>query len=198
MLKDMTGSNNYFPVWNFLWSWRNLSISNYKFACHFKLATSTVQKRVATINCYLTFCCWIQHKSFSSIVMANMLLMSYFETVNSRNTVTVKQITIFILNNNPSLIRPPNPHLLWEKRCFLRKRWPNVGEWHYLWVRGGRYCNDIKLWSSGHFDQLASYKFVWQSDHSPSVCTVNFLNVRTPKKFVVITLKFELCSSTIE
>ena len=28
--------------------------------------------------------------------------------------------------------------------------------------------------------------------------TVNFLNIRTPKKFIVITLKFELCISTIE
>ena len=28
--------------------------------------------------------------------------------------------------------------------------------------------------------------------------TVNFLNIRTPKKFVVIALKFELCGSTIE
>ena len=28
--------------------------------------------------------------------------------------------------------------------------------------------------------------------------TVNFLNIWTPKKFVVITLKFELCGSTIE
>ena len=28
--------------------------------------------------------------------------------------------------------------------------------------------------------------------------TVNFLNIRTPKKLVVITLKFELCGSTIE
>ena len=28
--------------------------------------------------------------------------------------------------------------------------------------------------------------------------TVNFLNIRTPKKFVVITLKFELCGSAIE
>ena len=27
---------------------------------------------------------------------------------------------------------------------------------------------------------------------------VNFLNIRTPKKFVLITLKFELCGSTIE
>ena len=30
------------------------------------------------------------------------------------------------------------------------------------------------------------------------VVTVNFLNIRTPKIFVVITLKFELCGSTIE
>ena len=28
--------------------------------------------------------------------------------------------------------------------------------------------------------------------------TVNFLNIRTPQKFVVITLKFELCGSIIE
>ena len=28
--------------------------------------------------------------------------------------------------------------------------------------------------------------------------TVIFLNIRTPKKFVVINLKFELCGSTIE
>ena len=28
--------------------------------------------------------------------------------------------------------------------------------------------------------------------------TVDFLNIRTPEKFVVITLKFELCGSTIE
>ena len=28
--------------------------------------------------------------------------------------------------------------------------------------------------------------------------TLNFLNIRTPKKFVVITLKFELCGFTIE
>ena len=27
--------------------------------------------------------------------------------------------------------------------------------------------------------------------------TVNFLNIQTPKKFVVITLKFEVCGSTI-
>ena len=32
--------------------------------------------------------------------------------------------------------------------------------------------------------------------HFHSVGTVNFLNIRTPKKFVVITLKFELCGST--
>ena len=31
-----------------------------------------------------------------------------------------------------------------------------------------------------------------------TVITVNFLNIRTPQKFVVITLKFELCGSTIE
>ena len=30
------------------------------------------------------------------------------------------------------------------------------------------------------------------------VCTINFLNIRTPKTFVVIALKFKLCGSTIE
>ena len=33
---------------------------------------------------------------------------------------------------------------------------------------------------------------------SRRVITVNFLNIRTPKKFIVIILKFELCGSTIE
>ena len=28
--------------------------------------------------------------------------------------------------------------------------------------------------------------------------TVNFLNIRTPKKIIVITLKFEQCDSTME
>ena len=35
-------------------------------------------------------------------------------------------------------------------------------------------------------------------DTQKMLYTVNFLNIRTPKKFVVITLKFELCGSTIE
>ena len=34
--------------------------------------------------------------------------------------------------------------------------------------------------------------------HLTGVNTVNFLNIRTPKTFVVITLKFELYGSTIE
>ena len=28
-------------------------------------------------------------------------------------------------------------------------------------------------------------------------CTINFLNIRTPKKFVVITLKYELCDHRV-
>ena len=31
-----------------------------------------------------------------------------------------------------------------------------------------------------------------------SIGTVNVLNIRTPQKFVVLTVKFELCGSTIE
>ena len=34
--------------------------------------------------------------------------------------------------------------------------------------------------------------------HNVRFSTINFLNIRTLKKFVVITLKFELCGSTIE
>ena len=36
------------------------------------------------------------------------------------------------------------------------------------------------------------------SDSTKPLPTVNFLNIRTPKKIVVITLKVELCCSTIE
>ena len=34
--------------------------------------------------------------------------------------------------------------------------------------------------------------------HQSLSVDINFLNIRTSKKFVVITLKFELCGSTIE
>ena len=35
------------------------------------------------------------------------------------------------------------------------------------------------------------------SNFTAKMFTVNFLNIRTPKKFVVITLKFELCGANI-
>ena len=37
-----------------------------------------------------------------------------------------------------------------------------------------------------------------ESSESVLFNTVNFLNIRTPKIFVVITLKVELCGSTIK
>ena len=37
-----------------------------------------------------------------------------------------------------------------------------------------------------------------EESHLRVSATINFLNIRTPKTFVVITLKFELCGSTIE
>ena len=37
-----------------------------------------------------------------------------------------------------------------------------------------------------------------QQNQGTNCFTVNFLNIQTPDKFVVITLKFELCGSTIE
>ena len=53
--------------------------------------------------------------------------------------------------------------------------------------------HDTKLSSNNqHFPQNFLALFLI------SMGTVNFLNIRTPKNFVVITLKFELCGSTIE
>ena len=40
--------------------------------------------------------------------------------------------------------------------------------------------------------------FVWWYEPHHEKGTVNFLNIRKPQKFVVITLKFELRGSTIE
>ena len=46
---------------------------------------------------------------------------------------------------------------------------------------------------------VLSYHYVSKTvQEMAKQCTVNFLNIRTPKTFVVITLKFELCGSTIE
>ena len=38
----------------------------------------------------------------------------------------------------------------------------------------------------------------YNSNFDINVYTVNFLNIWTPKQIVVMTLKFELCGSTIE
>ena len=48
-------------------------------------------------------------------------------------------------------------------------------------------------------DEAHMFKYIVATHYNPlHRNTVNFLNIRTPKKFVVITLKFELCGSTIE
>ena len=52
-----------------------------------------------------------------------------------------------------------------------------------------------RLWSCWE-SQLTCPRFSWAGLDLTS--TVNFLNIRTPKKIVVITLKFELYGSTIE
>ena len=36
------------------------------------------------------------------------------------------------------------------------------------------------------------------TSQTKQTATINFLNIRTPKLFIVITLKFELCGSSIE
>ena len=48
--------------------------------------------------------------------------------------------------------------------------------------------------------QVSSFQMIIQGlpINKLSITTINFLNIRTPKQFVVITLKFELCGSTIE
>ena len=53
---------------------------------------------------------------------------------------------------------------------------------------------------SAHSKNAASqqYLYMHSANSKAGNSTVNFLNIRTPKKFVVITLKFEPCGSTIE
>ena len=50
------------------------------------------------------------------------------------------------------------------------------------------------------FEMLIQTRMCMKEDHPDlhNMTTVKFLNIRTPKKFVVSTLKFELCGSTIE
>ena len=47
-------------------------------------------------------------------------------------------------------------------------------------------------------DKVAKIRLYERQMFQKSQTTVNFLNIRAPKKFVVIPLKFELCGSTIE
>ena len=54
---------------------------------------------------------------------------------------------------------------------------------------------DVMFNAVAKSSKLSMYAFRLLS--SATKITVNFLNIRTPKKFV-IALKFELCGSTIE
>ena len=47
-------------------------------------------------------------------------------------------------------------------------------------------------------ENIFTIGFYSRSPYKVLFITVNFLNIRTPKKFVVFTLKFELCGSSIE
>ena len=54
----------------------------------------------------------------------------------------------------------------------------------------------VALAAKGRSSAASKYRLLQQGLKTHN--TVNFLNIWTPKKFVVITLKFELCGSTIE
>ena len=62
-----------------------------------------------------------------------------------------------------------------------------VNTWTYN-INSKKYCTTFHL----HF--IWFNRIFWNFD----MVTVNFLNIRTPKIFVLITLKFELCCSTVE
>ena len=71
-------------------------------------------------------------------------------------------------------------------------------------IRGHLFCVTVKLFKSIFSHSVkCDHRCALLLDHpsnlsEKNIHTVNFLNIRTPKKFVVITLKFELCGSTIE
>ena len=58
-----------------------------------------------------------------------------------------------------------------------------------------RYCLSAVASNVGSNNGTAS---IAESKHCKFSLTVNFLIIQTPKKFVVITIKFELCGSNIE
>ena len=62
-------------------------------------------------------------------------------------------------------------------------------------------CGSNNIMDFSFFLSSMDFLFIslsWKQFLFITVCTVNFLNIRTLKQFVVITLKFELCGSTIE
>ena len=86
---------------------------------------------------------------------------------------------------------------------------PSSSDWFGCtsdWYSGG-HGFDPQVWQHSFLD--IGHKIISMAISSRAVVmqllvkgcalsTVNFLNIRTPKKFVVITLKFGLCGSTIE
>ena len=66
------------------------------------------------------------------------------------------------------------------------------------YLQGGRIITKC-TWETGNLKDLSvGHNSGSAYIISIDIYTVNFLNSRTPKTFVVITLKFELCGSTIE
>ena len=61
-----------------------------------------------------------------------------------------------------------------------------------------KYINFTEHINKLNLTQSMSSKHVNALQYATLVYTLNFLNIRTPKKLVVITLKFELCGSAIE
>ena len=86
-----------------------------------------------------------------------------------------------------------------------------VAGWWWWRVQGLHPYVDLKIriflrfappvqntYNSHHLFQKSAYGPVIDSSLYFYLFTIIFLNIWTPKNFVVITLKFELCGSTIE
>ena len=84
--------------------------------------------------------------------------------------------------------KKPDPWPLWMAGHAQLKRWRNARRHKFAWSAIYSQC----------FQTRSRQQCICIPVHSSIKTTVIFLNIRTPKKFVVITLKFDLCGFTIE
>ena len=69
-----------------------------------------------------------------------------------------------------------------------------------VWFKIGSFLRVVPLCSETDcfIDSESLKEKSWHNIIEDVISTVNFLNIRTPKKIVVITLKLELYGSTVE